>query len=261
MSELVLVRGIWGAMIPEDFGVVVGTQTESPGKGCTRVRWMTRGNVVELFEHVKTSAIPPHSRIGVWRLNPGDNYYDMALQLLLDGHDDNEEVDGNPVYHGKPLVDVLTELKQRGLEYSDVVKVYGVPRDENPYAAFVQKGLANDNDMELDDKVILSESERGCWVSCWCYVEDEAVGINRHALTLVVDLDERGSFKAHVENYTGDSIFEVSNEDENGNPSDDGIWPVTAGYMHHNRDTRGLLSYLREIVGLATEKNTLAISG
>lgn len=259
MSELVLVRGIWGAGIPDDLGVVVAMQMEDPGKGHSRVRWMTRGNL-ENLHNVRMSEIPPHSTIGVWRIKPGDNYYDMALQLLLDGHDDNEEVDGNAVYHGKPLEDVLSELKRRGLTYSDVVKVYGVPRDENPYAAFIQKGLANDNDMELDDKVILSESEKGCWVSCWCYVEDEAVGINRHALTLVVDLDERGVFKAHVENFTGNSIFEFSNEDDNGNPSEDGLWLVTAGYMHHNRDTRGLLDYLRDIE-LATKKNTLTIAG
>ena len=259
MSELVLVRGIWGAGIPDDFGVVVDMQMEDPGKGHFRIRWMTCGNVVNLH-HINQTEIPSHSTIGVWRIKPGDNYYDMALQLLLDGHDDNEEVDGNAVYHGKPLEDVLSELKRRGLTYSDVVKVYGVPRDENPYAAFIQKGLANDNDMELDDKVILSESERGCWVSCWCYVEDEAVGIRRHALSLVVDLDERGIFKAHVENHTGNSIFEFSNEDDNGNPCEGGLWLVTDGYMHHNRDTRGLLDYLRDIE-LATKKNTLTIAG
>lgn len=176
---------------------------------------------------------------------------------------DIETRDGHPVYHGKPLTDVLTELKHLGLTYSDVVKVYGVPRDENPYAAFIQKHLANDNDMELDDKVILSESETGCWVSCWCYVEDEAVGIDRrtlNALTLVVDLDERGIFKAHVENHTGNSIFEFSNEDENGNPSEDGLWLVTDGYMRHGRDANGLLEYLRE-TGLATSKNTISVLG
>lgn len=181
-------------------------------------------------------------------------YEDATKHLQIQKNED----DGSLVYHGKPLVDVLTELKRLGLTYAEIVKVYGVPRDESPYAAFIQKRLANDNDLELDDKVILSESETGCWVSCWCYVEDEAVGIKRHALTLVVDLDERGIFKAHVENHKGESIFEFSNEDDNGNPSDDGLWLVTAGYMHHGRDTRGLLEYLREI-GRATRKNTLTL--
>ncbi|EGQ60914.1 hypothetical protein GGI1_03386 [Acidithiobacillus sp. GGI-221] len=260
MSELILVRGIWGAGIPDDFGVVVGTQTEDPGKGCTRVRWMTRGDVVELFRHIKTEDIPPHSNVGVWRIHQGDNYYDMALQVLLDGHDDNEEVDGNPVYHGKPLVDVLTELKRRGLTQADVLSIYGVPRDENPYASFIQNRLANDHDMELDDNVLLSETDDGCWVSCWCYVEDEAIGINRLALTLVVDLDERGIFKAHVEDYVGDSIFELSNENEDGSLKEDGIDLVRDGYLRHRRDTYGLLNYLREI-GIATKENTLTVSG
>lgn len=256
MTKLVLVRGIWGAGIPDDLGVVTGTDTE----GGSHVRWMTRGNVVELFVDVKTSAIPPHTNIGVWNLNPGDNYYDMALQLLLDGHDDNEEVNGNPVYHGKPLVDVLTELKRRGLTQADVLSIYGVPRDENPYASFLQNRLGNDTEMELDDNVLLSETDDGCWVSCWRYVDDEAVGIDRLALTLVVDLDERGIFKAHVEDPGGDPIFEFSNENKDGGFSEDGIWLVGAGYMRHGRDTGGLLSYLQE-TGIATKENTLTISG
>lgn len=87
MSDIILVRGIWGARIPDDLGVVAGTQSELPGKGCSRVRWMTRSNIVELFDNIKTSPIPPHSNIGVWRLNPGDNYYDRAMQLLLNGYE------------------------------------------------------------------------------------------------------------------------------------------------------------------------------
>ena len=184
----------------------------------------------------------------------------LLFQTLEDAKEHLRKSHEVPRFHGETLMDALTELKRIGLTYAEIVKVYGVPRDENPYAAFIQESLANDDDMELDDQVILSESETGCWVSCWCYVEDEAVGIKRHALTLVVDLDERGIFKAHVENHKGESIFEFSNEDDNGNPSDDGLWLITAGYMHHGRDTRGLLEYLREI-GRATRENTLSLRG
>jgi len=39
-------------------------------------------------------------------------------------------------------------------------------------------------------------------------------------LDLVIDLDERGSFRAHVEDTAGKTVFEFSNEDaETG-------WPV-----------------------------------
>ena len=248
MNEIILVRGIWGAGIPDSFGVVISPPDQD---GRVIIRWMTP---CTSGRYKVKYPIPPHTNIGVWEIRQGDHYYEMALNMLINGYDSEENLDDSPVYHGKPLTDVLAELKRRGLAYSDVVKLYGVPRDENPYAAFIQKHLANDNDMELDDKVILSESETGCWVSCWCYVEDEAVGIDRHAMTLVVDLDERGIFKAHVEDHMGSSIFEFSNEDENGNPSEDGLWLVTAGYMRHNHDTHGLLGYLRE-VGLANSKN------
>ncbi len=160
----------------------------------------------------------------------------------------------------KPLIEILTELKNRGLTQADVLSVYGVPRDGNPYASYLQRHLGNDTEMELDDDVLLSKTDDGCWVSCWRYVDDETVGINRLTLTLVVDLDERGIFKAHVEDPDGNSIFEFSNEDEEGGVSKHGIWLVSAGYMRHGRDTDGLLSYLQEI-GVATNENTLTVSG
>jgi hypothetical protein len=81
----------------------------------------------------------------------------------------------------------------------------------------------------------------------------------RQQLTLVVDLDERGSFKAHVENQNGKSVFEFSNEDEEtGWPSEDGLWLVSDGFMRHGRDTTGLLEYLQSI-GIANPQATLSL--
>ncbi|MBU2765461.1 hypothetical protein HAP94_04470 [Acidithiobacillus ferrivorans] len=259
-NNLILVKGVWGAMIPEDVGVVTGMQTEAPGIGCHRIRWITRGNVVELVDKIRTpgECRGNGSPIGVWHLKPGTMGYNMALKLLIDGFDEMEECHENPTYHGKALVDVLTELKRRGLEYAAIPKVFGVPRDENPYAAFAQKHLATD-ELEFDDHVLLSETDHGCWVSCWSFISDEDAGVN-HALALVIDLDERGIFKAHVENHLGNTIFELSNEDDRGNPCSDGLWLVRDGYMKHGRDAEGLLTYLQDM-GVATEKNTLAISG
>ena len=48
--------------------------------------------------------------------------------------------------------------------------------------------------------------------------------IANQKLTLAVDLDERGSFRAHVENANGECLFDFSNEDESGWPSEDGLW-------------------------------------
>ncbi len=75
-------------------------------------------------------------------------------------------------------------------------------------------------------------------------------------LTLVVDLDERGWFKAHVENINGKCIFAFSNEDDHGWPDPDGLWLVECGFMAHGTDRQGLLRYMQS-AGLATANATL----
>lgn len=75
-------------------------------------------------------------------------------------------------------------------------------------------------------------------------------------LEYVVDLDERGVFKAHVEDGNGNDILSFNSEDE----PDGGIWPITAGYMSHVRDVIGLLDYM-QIVGLAAKNATLVCVG
>ena len=46
----------------------------------------------------------------------------------------------------------------------------------------------------------------------------------RQELVQVVDLDERGWFKSHVENQNGRTVFSFSNEDGNtGNPARGGL--------------------------------------
>jgi hypothetical protein len=82
--------------------------------------------------------------------------------------------------------------------------------------------------------------------------------VQSYALTLIVDLDERGSFRAHVETSTGKTVFSFSNEDDNGWPSEYGLWLVEAGYMRHTRDTDGLLDYMRSM-GMVGANATLTI--
>ena len=81
---------------------------------------------------------------------------------------------------------------------------------------------------------------------------------NRQDLLLVVDLDERGWFKAHVENQNGKAVFQFSNEDETGWPSEDGLWLIEDGFMRHGRDSDGLLNYLKS-VGVARPTATLRL--
>lgn len=84
---------------------------------------------------------------------------------------------------------------------------------------------------------------------------------SRRELTLIVDLDERGWFKAHVENQGGKEVFELSNEDaETGWPSPDGFWLVEDGFMSHGRDADGLLEYLKS-VGIAKPDADMQVEG
>lgn len=83
----------------------------------------------------------------------------------------------------------------------------------------------------------------------------------RQELTLIVDLDERGWFKAHVENQNGKTIYRFSNEDEEtGWPSEDGLWIVEDGFMRHGRDSHGLLKYLQQM-GIAKPTATMRVEG
>lgn len=80
----------------------------------------------------------------------------------------------------------------------------------------------------------------------------------REKLFYVIDLDERGIFKAHVENQNGKEVFSLSNEDEGGWPKGD-LDLVEDGYMRHARDINGLLEHLQE-VGLAGPRSTLELT-
>ena len=66
-------------------------------------------------------------------------------------------------------------------------------------------------------------------------------------LVVVIDLDERGWFKGHVDDQHGTTIFEFSNEDDTGWPSENGFWLVEDGFMKHGRDIAGLHEYLKQM--------------
>jgi len=62
----------------------------------------------------------------------------------------------------------------------------------------------------------------------------------------IIDLNERGIFKAHVEHSeTGDVIFDITNEDEDGNTEP--LWIVEDGFMKNAQDMSGLETYLNDI--------------
>ena len=76
-------------------------------------------------------------------------------------------------------------------------------------------------------------------------------------LTMVVDLDERGSFRAHAENAKGKTLFEFNNEDEG---CEGELWLVEMGYMRHARDEAGLLDYMRSM-GMVGANSTMTVQG
>ncbi len=83
---------------------------------------------------------------------------------------------------------------------------------------------------------------------------------NNEHLKLIVDLDERGMFKAHVENEVGDELFSFDNEDEEGYGMYGELDLVTGGFMKHGRDADGLLQYLKEL-GIAEPYATMEVEG
>jgi len=54
-----------------------------------------------------------------------------------------------------------------------------------------------------------------------------------------VNLDERGIFKADVRNAAGDSVYEISNDADDGS-----LWLIENGFMRNIGDLKGLTDYL-----------------
>jgi len=153
----------------------------------------------------------------------------------------------------------LMALREQGLKFTDCVYVFGVPVDTNTYA-LAAKARADESfgTMALDDDAVIADTTLGgAWVSCWIRIEDKEASEYRNTrLLMIVDLDERGVFKAHVDDMEGNTILTLSNEeDEDGELS-----LVRDGFIKHPRDTEGLLIYLKEM-GMAPGPASLEIQG
>jgi len=76
--------------------------------------------------------------------------------------------------------------------------------------------------------------------------EDE---LKNNTYLYVIDKDERGEFSCHVEDPDGKDVWSASNEE-----SEDGeFYPVSDGFMKHNKDIKGLEKYLKELELLPKE--------
>jgi len=91
--------------------------------------------------------------------------------------------------------------------------------------------------------------------------------IQQEGLLLVVDLDERGVFSAHVETENGQSIFDFTNlqsfdpEAEGDDAADDELWLITDGWMKHGRDATGLLEYLHAMGIVQKDVRRIRVQG
>lgn len=104
-----------------------------------------------------------------------------------------------------------------------------------------------------EDVKLVEDDSNGIERICgeWCEDCEKVMKNKQKTFEYIIDLDERGEFRAHVEDYTGDSIFEFSNEnffyDDMGEVefSEYGeLWLVTDGFMEHSKDVKGLKNYL-----------------
>lgn len=64
--------------------------------------------------------------------------------------------------------------------------------------------------------------------------------------------EERGECRAHVDDATGNTVWQADNWTPDDDEPDRGpylgeFWPVRDGFMRHTTDTAGLLSYLQSI--------------
>ena len=71
----------------------------------------------------------------------------------------------------------LAALKSKGLTFSDCIKLWGVDRDSDPYAAAANKKYGSEGQVEIDDTTVLSDSSEGQYVLAWLWIgKDEVAG-------------------------------------------------------------------------------------
>lgn len=70
----------------------------------------------------------------------------------------------------EPLGTVIENLKTGFFkpEYADIVPFFAAPADD-PAVVYAQEHYADD-DLEIDDRAVLSVGDTGTWVSAWVFI-------------------------------------------------------------------------------------------
>ena len=111
-----------------------------------------------------------------------DELLDLAVKYAEqnDDADDIEKVwdtiDAARLFLAQPETSATNEqtlaaLKANGLEFGDCVVAFAED-DDNPYVV-AGREMMDGGDLEMDDKVVISESDDGAYVMAWKFVSKE----------------------------------------------------------------------------------------
>ncbi|WP_095158146.1 hypothetical protein [Pseudomonas sp. Irchel 3E13] len=112
----------------------------------------------------------------------------MNNQLTLTGHEsmsprivamDSSCNDSNLVQTDRTPLDLLKDAVEAGLTFADCLNHFGVESSSNPFARAAREIYAakSDNNIEIDDKVIISRCEYGAFVDARLFVRDCEAGL------------------------------------------------------------------------------------
>lgn len=77
---------------------------------------------------------------------------------------------------------LLQAAVERGLTFGDCINAFGMTPEESAFVSAAQ--AMPDDDIEFDDRSVVSRSERGAFVHCWHFVSNEAAGIPEPSVML-----------------------------------------------------------------------------
>lgn len=71
---------------------------------------------------------------------------------------------------------LLQASRDNGLSFGDCIEVFAA-EENDPYVAKAREDVGSSDDIQIDDKTVISKSERGAWVMSWVFISDESAGI------------------------------------------------------------------------------------
>ncbi|MGF7244143.1 hypothetical protein ABIC11_004599 [Pseudomonas oryzihabitans] len=88
---------------------------------------------------------------------------------------------------------LLQAAIERGLTFGECINAFGMTPEESVFVSAAQ--AMPDDDVEFDDRTVVSRSKRGAFVHCWHFVPNAAAGIPEPS----VMLDELLRFSSSIE--------------------------------------------------------------